>query len=55
MVYLAKLIEEAMLEGNISKVESMRRQPWTIEILRQTRELAASLPEEGNVRRIRKA
>jgi len=44
-----------MLEGNIGKVDSMRRLPWTIEILRQTRELAATLPEEGNVRRVRKA
>ena len=44
IVYLAKLIEEALAEKNIGKVESMRRLPWTIEILRQTKELAASLP-----------
>jgi hypothetical protein len=29
IIYLAKLIEEALAEKNIPKIESMRRLPWT--------------------------
>jgi hypothetical protein len=30
VVYLARLIEEAIAEGNLGKVEGMRRLPWTV-------------------------
>jgi hypothetical protein len=49
--YLAKLVEDSMKESNIVNIESMRRLPWTQHILRQCKELAATLPEEGNGRR----
>jgi len=29
VTYLAKLIEEALAEKSIAKIESMRRLPWT--------------------------
>ena len=37
----------------MGKVEGMRRLPWTVEILRQTKKLAASLPEEVSERKFK--
>lgn len=43
--YLAEMINEALSEGSIAKVEKIKRLPWTSEILDETNQLALALAE----------
>ena len=41
--YLTQMVEEAIEKGDTSKIECIKRLPWTKEILQQAYELAISL------------